>query len=82
LVIHNIDTTEGNSGSPIYVVDEEWVNNCRSKTKNSKDKPELTKVVVGVHTGAERGKAVNYGTLITFEIDTWIKTEVAKFAKD
>jgi len=60
---HHVDTTPGNSGSSIMVVDAAWLQRVGAR---------MSKATVAVHTGSDQVNRVNYGTLITKELSTWI----------
>jgi len=72
---HTCDTTPGNSGSSIMVTD-----------KNFFDKGMLeagyTKKCIGIHTGSEPLKHLNFATLITQDIMGWIGREVGIYSDE
>jgi len=68
IVKYKVDTTPGNSGSMINVIDEKWV----LKKKAAKGlllRTDARKVTVGVHSGYDAKEKVNYGSVITKDID-------------
>jgi len=69
VIYYDVDTTLGNSGSDINVIDKAWVRKY-SLTKNK------TKVSIGCHTGHCNAEGLNYGTLLTPEIYNWCKNKV------
>jgi len=66
ILFYNVDTTPGNSGSPISIVDERFLGKERKKRG-------ITKLTIGVHTGHSAVDKLNFGTLITPELRKWIK---------
>jgi len=72
LLWHNVDTTPGNSGSPIFVTDKSFLQIYRDKWKAPKV---VDKVIVGVHTGSDPVRGMNFGTLITDSLSAWIRKE-------
>merc|ERR1719419_141931 len=67
LIWYNADTTEGNSGSCIMVTDQKFV---KSVTK----RPEIKRIIIGVHSGYDPILGLNYRTLITEGLYHWIKS--------
>ena len=63
------DVTNGMSGALVHVVDERLVESHRKGNKLNKN---LNKFTIGVHTGSDIEKGVNFGTLITPEINEWV----------
>jgi len=70
LIFYDVDTTPGNSGSDINVIDKTWVQNWLRKRGRSDSK---SKVCIGVHTGHCDAAKLNYGTLFTPAIYQWFK---------
>jgi len=66
LLFYDTDTTPGNSGSAIMIVDERFLN--EDDKKNG-----IKKRVIGVHTGHSAFDNLNYGTLMTPELVKWMK---------
>jgi len=64
---HTCDTTPGNSGSSIMVTDQNLIGYYKKG---------ITKVCIGIHTGSEPLKHLNFATLITPDIGCWIEREV------
>jgi len=64
LLWYDVDTTCGNSGSPIMITDKKYVEKY--------GKSPATKVVIGVHTGYSFVEGLNFGTLITPSLFRWI----------
>ena len=60
ILIHDIDTTKGQSGSAILA-------------KDSANPSQNGKVCIGIHTGGHKKSQLNVGTLFTKGIDFWIK---------
>jgi len=77
LIFYDVDTTPGNSGSDINVIDKIWVQNWHRKRGRSCNK---SKMCIGVHTGHCDASRLNYGTLITPAIERWfnLKTKEKK----
>ena len=75
MIAYELHTTPGQSGAPLYFLQEDLVRaNRDSKALGAAQLgpvQDLTKMAVGVHTG-ERGSE-SYGTLITPAIEEWIK---------
>jgi len=67
---YGVDTTPGNSGSPISVHLEETVDVYGKKM------PKMG--IIGIHTGSNQGLGTNFGTLITSDLRKWIHSEVDK----
>lgn len=67
---YDIDTTPGNSGSPVMVTDKNWI-------KQHVGRNGITKAIIGVHTGGCQYRGLNWGTLITPSLFQWI-TEKTK----
>jgi len=65
LIWYSADTTKGNSGSCIMVTDQNFV---KSVTK----RPEIKRIIIGVHSGYDDIEQLNYGTLITGAVYDWI----------
>jgi hypothetical protein len=65
LLWYDVDTTPGNSGSCVMITDMNYVRTCTSD-------PGIRKVIVGVHSGHDEVKQLNYGTLITTSLYKWI----------
>jgi len=65
IVWYDVDCTMGNSGSPIMITDKNWLNKHISKDS-------VRKVIIGVHTGQNVMDELNYGTLITPSVLSWI----------
>jgi len=63
---HNVDCTNGNSGSPIMITDERWI-------KRYVNKPGCTKAIIGVHTGYDSMENMNFGTLMTPSLFKWVR---------
>jgi len=73
LIFYDVDTTPGNSGSDINVIDKIWVQNWHRKRRRKCNK---SKMCIGVHTGHCDGSRLNYGTLITPAIAKWFMKNV------
>jgi len=71
---YNADATPGNSGSAIYLTDEKYIE------KHSK--PGITKLLVGVHTGHDEAEGINFGTLLTKSLHSWIIKELKLFLSE
>jgi len=69
VLYYNADTTPGMSGSPIKIVDGNWLDD---NSTSSKKNQERTKKTIGIHTGYDNTVRLNYGTLITPELYEWI----------
>jgi len=69
LIFYDVDTTPGNSGSDINVIDKTWVQSWFKKRGRSSSK---SKVCIGVHNGHCEASGFNYGTLITPAIERWL----------
>lgn len=79
VIYYQVDTTPGNSGSPIQVTDATWVNQCKSRLSEKFRAPNYNCVTIGVHTGALAVEKLNFGTLLTPELFKWMTGEVDKF---
>jgi len=75
LIFYNVDTTPGNSGSDINVIDKEWVQNWHRKRNCPCDK-NIKKMCIGVHTGHDDVSELNYGTLTTPAIVDWFNRKI------
>jgi len=77
LIFYDVDTTLGNSGSDINVIDKTWVQSWHQKRGRSSSK---SKLCIGVHNGHCDASRLNYGTLITPAIERWfnVKTKEKK----
>lgn len=69
VLFYDVDTTPGNSGSPIMIVDERFFS-------EEKKKRGITKQTIGVHTGHSAHDNLNFGTLITPALEKWIKSAI------
>jgi len=69
LIWYDADTTDGNSGSSIYILDEKL---AKSASKDAA----VQKILIGVHSGHDRVMNMNYGTLITETLHDWIEMKV------
>ena len=74
----NIDTNPGNSGSPIYAIDENFVNG-KKQGKYFESDTNRKKCMIGIHTGHNPGLDYNFGTLITPEVFNWISYIVEEY---
>jgi len=70
---HTCDTTPGNSGSSIMVTDQNLIGYYKKG---------ITKVCIGIHTGSEPLKHLNFATLITPDIFDWIGREAYIYKKE
>jgi len=70
LIYYDAVCTPGNSGSPIYLTDERWV------TKYCSGKPE--KLVIGIHIGYDHAARLNFGTIITEALCSWLGKQKIK----
>jgi len=79
VLYYDIDTTPGNSGSDVSLLDEDLVNKLNGKEDNYKC------YTIGIHTASAPEKIIgekqgfNAGTLITPEINRWMREEVRKY---
>jgi len=72
---HTCDTTPGNSGSSVMVTDKNFIDEgWRAQG--------VTKLCIGIHTGSEPLKHLNFATLITEDIMGWIGREGKIYAKE
>jgi len=69
VLYYNVDCTGGNSGSPIMIIDKEWI-----KKFNKKHETNVDKVIIGIHTGQDPLERLNFGTLLTPSIYKWMST--------
>jgi len=70
LLYYDADCTPGNSGSPIYATDESWIKKyCSSK---------LEKLVIGIHVGYDPVAGLNFGTVLTEALCSWIGKQKLK----
>jgi len=74
ILFYGVDTTPGNSGSPIWIVDERFLDEYRKKKPLKKG---IRKLMIGIHTGHSAVDMLNYGILITPTLGKWIKGEKA-----
>jgi len=58
LLWYDADTSGGNSGSPIFCTDQEFV-------KSTFPDSPISKLLIGVHNGHDVNEGLNFGTLIT-----------------
>jgi len=70
---HNVDCTKGNSGSPIIIIDKDWIKQQGWEHRS--------KIIVGIHTGQCLFEGFNYGTLITRPLYDWIMGKNLTVAK-
>jgi len=70
VIYYDVDTTPGNSGSDVNVIDKAWVQKY--------GRPGFTKWTIGVHTGHCHAAGLNYGTLITPAIYKWFELKTKK----
>merc|ERR1719184_498712 len=54
---YDADSTPGNSGSAIYLIDEKYIANQNLEKR-------VTKLLIGVHTGHDDAEGLNFGTLL------------------
>jgi len=59
---YDVDTTPGNSGSPIFLTDEKYL----------KQNSWADKLLIGVHTGHDEAEGCNFGTFLTPSLYDWI----------
>jgi len=65
ILMHNVDCTCGNYGSPIMITDKRYLEAANTP-------PWVEKVVIGVHTGHGTISGFNFGTLITPSAVRWV----------
>jgi len=90
IVEYFCDSEPGQSGSSVMVIDEQWQNKRLHKELKEQDdlrqkdckKAPMIKRCIGVHTGCNSKDQCNYGTLITPEIEAWIKRALKFYAKN
>jgi len=70
-LFYDVDSSPGMSGSPIKVTDKEWLKEHLSVKQKKED---ITKMIIGIHTGHDNTVMLNYGTLITPALSKWITT--------
>jgi len=69
VLYHDADTTKGMSGTPIRIVDKDWLEDNLTSSQKKRGKKKKT---IGIHTGHDVSN-VNHGTLITPELYNWIQ---------
>ena len=76
---YDVDTKEGQSGSPIFVLDKKIVraNHPCQQAGQLGPEQDLPKMAVGVHTGGG-GRDYNVGTMITPAIDKWMREQMSQ----
>jgi len=72
---HTCDTTPGNSGSSVMVTDEDFIPAYMLEEG-------FTKKCIGIHTGSEPLKHLNFATLITTDIAGWIHREAVIYDEE
>jgi len=78
IIYYHVDMTPGNSGSRISLINEDLVKSNQrydelSRKYESAGKPhDIRKMTIGVATGTDWGKKLNFGMLITPEINAWM----------
>lgn len=70
ILFYDVDTTPGNSGSPIWMVDERFFDDFKNKNKLRKG---ITKFTIGIHSGHSVVDMLNYGILTTPAIQKWME---------
>ena len=84
VLTYKLDTTPGNSGSKVMVVDETIVKQYpglaarEQRYKDRGDEHNFQKMIIGIHTGSDYTNQVNFGTLITPEIKKWLNESMDK----
>jgi len=73
ILFYEVDTTPGNSGSPIWITDKRFFDDHKNKNKVEKG---VTKWMIGVHTGHSAVDMLNYGILTTPAMGKWIKGRI------
>jgi len=71
VLYYKADTTPGNSGSPIYLTDKEYL--------KKHGKSGVDKLLIGVHTGHDDANTINFGTMLTRSIQRWLSKEFDNF---
>jgi len=69
VLYYNADTTPGMSGTPIRIVDKDWLEENLTFYHKMKGKKKKT---IGIHTGHDDPSMLNFGTLITSGLYNWI----------
>jgi len=119
VIWYSLDTTPGNSGSPIFVTDKAFIKEAitskripadstdvsvfgafvamalrppsnvglinhliKDTCKERTDYSDVAKVLVGVHTGSDPARGLNFGTLITPSIKYWIEHDWVELKDD
>jgi len=67
LIYYDVDCTPGNSGSPIYVTDQSWIKQYHSSN--------VEKIAIGVHVGHDHLAGLNFGTVLTKAMYSWIEKQ-------
>lgn len=81
---YSIDTTPGNSGSAVRVIDEDFVNRRKDASclaEDSEGVKYIKKVTIAVHTGKSEEAKRNGGTLITRDIIDWRDRTIEEHVK-
>ncbi len=71
IVYENINTTNGNSGSPIFLTSANSVKRVKNRLSRNRGLHQVNRILIGVHCGGE-SKIENYGSLITKDIYKWL----------
>jgi len=72
ILMYKIDTTPGNSGSPVYLTDKSCIAELRRKKGGKFDK-----VLIAIHTGSDRASECGFATLLTNDLSKWM-SEIMK----
>lgn len=75
IVTYDVETSPGNSGSPIHVIQPNIVQQYagyHSQLAEPGQKFQLEKQMFAVHTGCDAAANLNYGTLMTHDIQQWM----------
>jgi len=81
IITYKVDTTPGQSGSKVTVVDEEWVAAEKKREPAPWKTEKHRKCTVAIHTGNDPVGGVNFGTLITEEIHLWLRNVVEDYSE-
>jgi len=70
ILYYDADCTPGNSGSPIYATDQNWIKKyCSGK---------LEKLAIGIHVGYDPVAGLNFGTILTEALCSWLRKQKLK----
>ena len=75
MILYDVDTTAGQSGSSIFATTPNFVEDAKRR-EHRQNFSNYTKAVIGVHTGYNSHLSLNAGTLLTQDLRKWISSEI------